>query len=1106
MIERLVDWCARHKWLTLGTVAALCVAACISLRGIPIDAIPDLSDTQVIIYSKWDRSPDVLEAQVTYPIIQALLGAPQVKSIRGFSDFGYSYVYVIFEDGTDLYWARSRVAEYLSKIQGSLPQGVDTELGPDATGVGWVFQYALVDKSGTHDLSDLRSLQDFNLRYQLQSVPGVAEVASLGGYVKQVQVTVDPVRLQGYNVGILDVLEAVRASNVEMGARVVEFSGAEFMVRGHGWVKELEDIGEAPVRVDEKTGTPVRVKDVATVAWGPDMRRGVSELDGEGEAVGGIIIMRQGGNAPEIIAAVKQRIREIKSGLPEGVELVTVYDRSDLIHRAIHTITHELGLEMFIVSLVILLFLWHLPSALIPILTLPVAVLLAFLPMRALGVSANIMSLAGIAVAIGAMVDASVVVVENSHKKLELWQASGRQGDYREVLIRSIQQVARPSFFSLIVIAVSFLPVFALVDQEGRLFRPLAITKNFSMLVAGVLAITMDPALRLAIIRLDPFTFGNRVINRVMNTVFVGTLRKEEQNPVSRFLFRIYHPVVDWVLDHPGRTLAGALLALALTVPVYLSLGSEFMPSLDEGDLLYMPTALPGLSAGEALRILQRQDQVIRQFPEVEHVFGKSGRAETSTDVAPFSMVETTIQLKPRELWPEKARWYSPLPEFLKPLFRWAWPDRMSTDELAAAMNERLDFAGMPNIWTMPIKNRLDMLSTGVRTPIGIKVLGSDLKTIEAVGLDIERALKGLRGTRTVFAERAAGGYFLDVDWDRRALARYGLSVEQAQMQLGASVGGENVTTLVMGRERYGVNVRYARELRQDPGQIERILLTPGSMAGPRSGAVRVPLGQVARVRRLEGPGMIRDEGGLLAGYVYVDVAGRDLGGYVEEAKRVVDATVAIPAGISLRFSGQYENMERVAQRMRWMVPLTLVLVFGLIYLNTGSCTRTLIILLAVPFSLVGAFVLLKLLGYNLSVAVWVGLIALAGLDAETGMFMLLFLELSHAERAAAGTMRGLADLRAAVHQGAVRRVRPKVMTVACAFMGLLPILFSTGSGADVMKRIAAPMIGGLISSFLLELLIYPAVYYFWRGHTDGWMRSERAWVNGFWGFLARLG
>jgi Cu(I)/Ag(I) efflux system membrane protein CusA/SilA len=1104
MIERLVHWCAVNRWLTLALTAILCVAAAVALKRIPVDAIPDLSDTQVIIYSKWDRSPDVLEQQVTYPIIQSLLGAPKIKAIRGFSDFGASYVYVIFEDGTDLYWARSRVTEYLSKIQGSLPEGVQVALGPDATSVGWVYQYALVDKSGRHDLGDLRSLQDFDLRYQLQAVPGVAEVASVGGFVKQVQVTADPVRLQAYNVGILDLAKAVRASNVEMGGRLLEFAGTEFMLRGHGWVKQLEDIEEAPVRVDEKSGAAIRVKDVAKVAWGPDLRRGVSELDGEGEAPGGIVVMRSGENAPAVIAAVKARLEQLKSSLPPGVELVTVYDRSDLIQRAIHTITHELLLEMLIVSAVILLFLWHIPSALIPILTLPISVLLAFLPLQWLGVSANIMSLAGIAVAIGAMVDASVVVVENSHKKLELWQASGRQGDYQSVLIKSIQEVARPSFFSLLVIAVSFLPVFALVDQEGRLFRPLALTKNLSMLLAGVLAVTLDPALRLALIRLDDFKLSWRPFNALMNTVFVGKMHREEENPVSRFLFRVYHPVVDRVLAHPGKTLMGAVLALGLSLPVYFSLGSEFMPSLDEGDLLYMPTALPGMSVTEATRVLQRQDQLIRQFPEVEHVFGKAGRADTSTDIAPFSMVETTVKLKPREQWPEKRRWYSALPGFTHGLFRWAWPDRMTTEELSAAMDAKLRFAGIPNIWTMPIKNRIDMLSTGVRTPIGIKVLGSDLKAIEAAAVDIERVLKAVPGTRNVFAERAAGGYFLDVDWDRRALARYGISIEDAQMAFSAALGGENVSQLVDGRERYGISVRYARELRDDVDEVKRVLLTPGGMGG-RS-AARVPLGQVATVRRMEGPGMIRDEGGLLAGYVYVDVAGRDLGGYVEEAQREVAEHVKLPAGVSLRFSGQYENMQRVAARMAWIVPLTLLLVFGLIYLNTRSVTRTSIILLAVPFSLIGAVLLLKLLHYNLSVAVWVGLIALAGLDAETGIFMLLFLELSHDEAQREGRLNTLEDLRAAIHHGAVKRVRPKVMTVACAFTGLLPILFSTGSGADVMKRIAAPMLGGLISSFALELIVYPAVFYLWRGHSDGLLEAKNPWSQRFWRALAWLG
>ena len=1099
MIERLVAVCAKHKWMTLLVVGLLGLAAWFSLQRIPIDAIPDLSDTQVIIQSTWDQSPDVMEAQVTYPVIQALLGAPKVKAIRGFSDFGYSTVYIIFDDGTDLYWARSRVEEYLSKIQSSLPAGVKVQMGPDATSVGWIYEYALEDKDGTQSLGDLRSLQDFNLRYQLQSVPGVAEVASVGGFRKQMQVTVDPLKLQAYDVGILDVARAVRDSNRETGGRLVEFNGTEFMVRGHGWVKTPDDVGQAVLRFDPKTGVPVRVKDVARVAWGPDMRRGVAELDGLGEAVGGIVVMRQGANPTQVIAAVKQRLATIT--LPPGVRLVTIYDRSDLIHRAIATVSHELVVEMLIVSLVILLFLWHIPSALIPVLTLPVSVLLAFLPISLLGFSANIMSLAGIAVAIGAMVDASVVVVENSHKRLEEWESGGRQGDYQGVLVRAIQEVARPSFFSLMVIAVSFLPVFALVDQEGRLFRPLAMTKTLSMLLAGVLAVTLDPALRLALIRLDPFTLPNRALNKVMNAVFVGKMHREDENPVSRFLFKVYHPVVDRVLAHPGRTLAVALLVLGFTVPVFRSLGSEFMPSLDEGDLLYMPTALPGLSITEATRLLQTQDRIIKSFPEVAHVFGKAGRADTSTDVAPLSMMETTVRLKPQEQWPEQRRWYSWMPGFVKPLFRWAWPDRLTTMQLANVMDKRLQFAGMPNIWTMPIKNRIDMLSTGIRTPVGIKVLGSNLDDIQKVGVQIEDALKPLPGTRSVYAERTAGGYFLDVDWDRRALARYGISMDQAQETLATAVGGENVSTLVLGRETYGLSVRYARDLRSDPDALRRVLLQ-----SPGPGAVQVALGQVATVRRVKAAGMIRDEDGLLAGYVDVDVDGGDLGGYVARAKRAVAARVTLPPGVSLVWSGQVENMERANARMAWIVPLTLVLVFGLIYMNTGSLVRTLIILLAVPFSLIGAVLLLKLLGYNLSVAVWVGLIALAGLDAETGIFMLLFLDLAHAEAQAAGRMASLEDLREAIHHGAVKRVRPKMMTVACAFTGLLPILFETGSGADVMKRIAAPMLGGLISSFLLELAVYPAVFYLWRGHTDGLLKSRRRWINGFWAVVAQIG
>jgi len=1084
MIERIVEACARRKGLTMVSVLVLSLWAGYCLKRIPIDAIPDLSDTQVIVYSRWDRSPDILEDQVTYPITQALLGVARVKAIRGFSDFGYSYVYVIFEDGTDIYWARSRVLEYLSKIQGQLPEGVKTELGPDGTSVGWIFQYALVDRTGRNSLADLRSYQDWTLRFQLQSVPGVAEVAPIGGFVKQVQVTMDPVRLEAYGVSTMDVVRAVRDANVEMGARVMEFAGTEYMVRGRGYAKTLSDYGEAPVRSDEKTGTAVRVRDVARVAWGPEMRRGISELNGEGETVGGIVVMRHGENAPAVIERVKKRLDEVKAGLPAGVEVVTVYDRSDLISRALENLKRELVLQMMVVSLVILLFLWHIPSSLIPIVTLPISVLLAFIPMYYLGVSANIMSLSGIAVAIGAMVDASIVVVENSHKRMEEWDAGGRKGDYRPLLISAIKEVARPSFYSLMVIAVSFIPVFALVDQEGRLFKPLAFTKNLSMMVAAVLAITLDPAMRLFLIRFNSYSFKPKWLSDFTNVVLVGKMQKEEENPISRFLFKWYHPVVDLVLKHPGRTVAVAGLVLLTTFLPYSRLGSEFMPSLDEGSLLYMPTALPGISETEAARILQRQDELLKSFPQVESVFGKAGRAETSTDIAPFSMVETTILLKPRREWPEKRRWYSGwMPGFMKPAVRWIWDDRQTTEELVRFLDGEMQFAGMPNIWTMPIKNRIDMLSTGIRTPVGIKVMGPNLARIQEISLGIEKALKGLPGVRNVFAERAQGGYFLDVEWDRRALARHGISIAEAQMVLGAALGGENVTTVIHGRERYPVNVRYEREFRQNIEQVKKVLL--GNMQGHM-----VPLGSVARVRTVEGPGMIRNENGQLAAFVYVDTGVSDIGGLVENAKKRIAEKVKVPEGYSILWSGQFENMARVKETLKVVIPLTLVLVFVLIYLNTGSLARTGIVLMAVPFSLIGAVWLMWFLGYNLSVAAAVGMIALAGLDAETGIFMLLYLDLSHDRAVREGKMRTLANLKDAIIHGAVKRVRPKVMTVACAFIGLLPIMVSTGAGADVMKRIAAPMVGGLFSSFLLELAVYPAVYYLWK-------KKEMAAENG---------
>ncbi|HYM61284.1 MAG TPA: efflux RND transporter permease subunit [Thermoanaerobaculia bacterium] len=1122
MIEKLIRLCATNKFMTLTIMAALVLAGLWSMNRIAVDALPDLSDTQVIIYSKWDRSPDIIEDQVTYPIVTSLLGAPKVKDIRGFSDFGYSYVYVIFEEGTDLYWARSRVLEYLSKVQSQLPQGVKTELGPDATGVGWVFQYALVDKTGKHSLADLRSLQDWTVRYHLQSVAGVAEVASLGGFVRQYQITVDPNKLAAYRIPLMDVMEAVRGSNNEVGARLVEWSGAEYMVRARGYVKNIGDLEKIVVKTNER-GTPVLLRDVANIDLGPELRRGVAELDGEGEAAAGVVIMRQSENALDVINRVKARLAEVEKTLPEGVKIVTTYDRSDLIERSIHTLKHELLIEMIIVSLIILIFLWHIPSAAIPIFTLPAAIILAFIPMKILGINANIMSLGGIAIAIGALVDAAVVVVENAHKKLEVWEAEGKKGDYKEVLIKAIQEVGRPSFFSLMVIALSFMPIFALEAQEGRLFKPLAFTKNFAMAIAAILAVTLDPALRLLFTRMKPifenqkperrnqkpetrnqkeassgFTFrvsrfssGLRflvssfwfLVSGFVNAVFVGKMYPEEKHPISRILFKLYTRPAKFVLKHPRLVIGTALLIVLFTIPVYLKLGHEFMPPLNEGSILYMPTTLPGISVAEAEALLQRQDQLLKAFPEVERVFGKAGRAETSTDPAPFAMMETVVVLKPTSEWRTRPRWYSNWPGFIKPVFRPLWPETISWEELVNEMNTRLTLPGQTNAWTMPIKNRIDMLTTGIRTPVGIKIFGADLAEIEKIGQQLEGILQNVPGTRSVYGERVAGGYFVDFDLNREAIARYGLRIGDVQNVIMTAIGGENVSTTIEGRERYPINIRYPRELRDDVSKLARVLVPVPSAPGAMGGGAQIPLGQLATIKLAEGPSMIRDENGRLSGYVYIDVdtEKRDIGGYVEEAKKAVDAEMKLKPGYLLAWSGQYEAMTRVKEKMKVVLPLTLFVVFMLIYLNTKSFPKTAIVLMAVPFSAVGAIWFLYVLGYNMSIGVWVGLIALLGLDAETGIFMLLYLDLSHDERVAAGTLKTRDDLNEAILHGAVQRVRPKVMTVACAFFGLVPIMWSTGSGADVMKRIAAPMIGGLFTSFLMELLVYPAIYLLWR-------------------------
>jgi len=1081
MIHRIIEFSANNKFVVFLFVAAALVGGWWSLNNVPLDAVPDLSDTQVIIYSRWDRSPDIVEDQVTYPIITALLGAPRVKDIRGFSDFGYSYVYVIFDEGTDIYWARSRTLEYLSKITPRLPAGVQVELGPDATSIGWVFQYALVDTTGQHSLDALRSYQDWYLRYYLQSVPGVAEVAPIGGLVRQYQVNVDPNALSAYHIPLEKVVEAVRRGNNDVGGRLVEFSGREYMVRGRGYARSIADLEQIVIGVNARTGTPIRLKEVGAVTLGPDIRRGLADLDGRGDVVGGIVLMRHGENALKVIERVKRKLDEIQPSLPPGVKLVTTYDRSELILRSIKTLKDTLIEEVAIVSLVILLFLWHIPSALIPILTIPITVLISFIPMKAIGVTSNIMSLGGIAIAIGAMVDAAIVVVEQTHKKLELWEAEGRKRDYHEVVVEAVKEVGPASFFSLLVIAVSFMPIFTLEAQEGRLFKPLAFTKNFSMAIAALLAITLDPAMRLLFTHMKRYQFRPRFLSWIANAVLVGKIHSEEKHPISRILMRVYHPVAELALRFKWTVVLAAVATVALTVPVFFRLGSEFMPPLNEGVVLYMPTTLPGISVTEAQRLLQIQDRVLRTFPEVERVFGKVGRAETATDPAPFSMVETTVVLKPQEQWRKKPQWYSRwAPEWLQKILRRAWPDRISWDELVDEMDRALKIPGTTNAWTMPIKARIDMLTTGVRTPVGIKVYGSDLRKIEEIGQEIERVLAQVPGTRSVYAERTTGGYFLDFDLKREALARYGLSVDDVQGYIMSAVGGENITTTVEGRERYAVNVRYSRDYRSDVDALRRVLVSTPSGA-------QVPMAQLADIRLVEGPSMIRDENGLLSGYVYVDVAGRDLGGYVEEARRLVREKVEphLPTGYSLSWSGQYEYLQRVRERLTFVLPLTIFVIFVLLYLNTKSVVKTIIVFLAVPFSAVGAIWLLHWLSYNMSIAVWVGLIALMGVDAETGVFMLLYLDLAYEQWKKEGRLKGWGDLKEAILHGAVKRVRPKVMTVACMFTALFPIMWSTGTGADVMKRIAAPMIGGIFTSFIMELVVYPAIYAIWKWHFE---------------------
>ena len=1025
MINKLIEVCAHNKFIVFLLIGMATLWGLWSIKNITLDAIPDLSDTQVIIFSKWDRSPDIIEDQVTYPIISALLGVPKVRDIRGFSDFGYSYVYVIFEDGTDIYWARSRTLEYLSNILPRLPQGVQVELARDETAIGWVFQYALIDKTGKNDLAQLRSFQDWYLRYTLQAVPGVAEVAPIGGFVRQYQVNLDPNRLVAYNIPIDRVIEAIRSGNNDVGGRLVEFSGREFMVRGRGYIKKVSDIEEIMVGTSKSGGTPILVKNLGTVTLGPDIRRGIAELDGKGEVVGGIVIMRFGENALKVIERIRTKLEEVKPTLPPGVEIVTTYDRGELIERAIETLKGTLTEELIIVSIVILIFLWHIPSALVPIITIPITIILSFIPMHLMGLTANIMSLGGIAIAIGAMVDAAIVVVEQTHKKLEHWDTEGRPGSYKDVVIRAVKEVGGPSFFALLVIAVSFMPVFTLEGMEGRLFKPLAFTKNFSMAIAAVLAITLDPAIRLLFTHMDYYKFRPKFLSRIVNVLLVGKIHSEEKHPISRPLMKIYHPVCEFVLKHKWATVIGALLMVIVTIPVFEKLGSEFMPPLYEGSLLYMPTTLPGISATEAQKLLQVQDKVLKSFPEVDLVFGKAGRAETATDPAPLSMMETVINLKPESEWTKAPRWYSSwAPDWLQKILRRAWPDHKSPDELIygpGGLDERMQFPGVKNFWTMPIKGRVEMLSTGVPTAIGIKIMGADLQKIQEIGEHIEMVLKDVPGTKNVSAERTAGGYFLDFTLKRSELARYGLTIDQANNIIMSAVGGENITTTIEGRERYPVNVRYFREFRDDVEKLKRVLVpirsgggsTQSGMSGMGSGSpsigspggAYIPLGQLADISLVTGPSMIRDENGRLQGVVKVDLdtSKRDIGSYVSDAKKAIHENLKLPPGYLLIWSGQFEYMERVKERLIIVVPITIFLVFLLLFFNTRSFTKTMIILLAVPFSAIGAIWFLYFLGYNMSIAVWVGLIALMGVDAETGMFMLLYLDLAFHEAQAKG-------------------------------------------------------------------------------------------------------
>ena len=1033
MLSNLIDWSARNRFLVLLATLFITLAGIYAVVKTPLDALPDLSDVQVIVYTEYSgQAPQVVEDQVTYPLTTAMLSVPKSKVVRGFSFFGASFVYVIFEDGTDIYWARSRVLEYLNSIAGRMPQGVSPQLGPDASGVGWVYQYAVL--SDKHNLAELRTMQDWYLRYQLTKAHGVAEVASVGGFVQQYQVTVDPLKLRAYGIPLSKVSQVIRDSNRDVGGRVIEMAETEYMVRGKGYLRGKSDIENLVVKAER--GTPVLLRDIARVELGPDERRGLAELNGEGEVVSGIAMARYGQNALEVIQNIKDKIAEITPGLPEGVSIQTVYDRSELIQRAISTLKTTLLEEGLIVAAVCMVFLMHARSALVAIVMLPIGVLIAFIAMRFLNLNSNIMSLGGIAIAIGAMVDAAIVMIENAHKHLERM----KEGESRaEAMIAACKEVGPALFFSLLIITVSFLPVFTLEAQEGRLFAPLAFTKTFAMAGAASLSVTLVPVLMLLFIR--------------------GHIKPEAENPLNRWMITIYRPLIAGVLQAKTATLAVAALALLLSVYPAMKLGSEFMPTLNEGTLFYMPASLPGMSVTKAAELLQTQNKIIKSFPEVASVYGKAGRVQSATDPAPLEMFETVINLKPQE----------------------EWRPGMDTDKLIAEMDRALQFPGVANSWTMPIKARIDMLSTGIRTPIGIKVYGNNLDEMERVAKEIEAVVRKVPGTTSAFAERITGGFYLDIEPDRAALARYGLTVGEVQEVIATALGGENVTTTVEGLERFGVNIRYPRELRGTPEQIAREVLVP-TMDG-----AMIPLGQLASVRISKGAPSIRTENALLSAYIYVDIRDRDIGSYVADARKAVAEQVKFPPGYYATWSGQFEYMERAAAKMKIVIPITLLLIFLLLYLNFKRVTESLVVMLSVPFALVGGVWLLWLLDYNLSVAVAVGFIALAGVAAETGVVMLIYLEKAWQEIQARCSHEGrkptAADLHAAIMEGAVERVRPKMMTVVAIMAGLLPILWSSGTGSEVMRRIAAPMVGGMISSAVLTLLVIPVIYALIKRH-----------------------